>query len=154
MDAGEVSLVPDQSVAPTDEQIIELQRALSALPQTEPITTHYFADGMCCRTVFRTARTLVVGKVHKKEHFFVLVQGEMTVWTTEGSKRAHAPYVWVCKPGTKRVTYAHTDATAMTVHRVSTTDLAKMEEELVEDDPSSNYGVANTLRAPALESEK
>lgn len=151
MDAGEVSLSPDQPVAPTLADIWDLQRALSTLPQIEPVTNHHFADGMYCRSVFRVAGTLVVGKVHKKEHFFILVSGEMSVWSEEGMKRICAPHVWVSKPGTKRATYAHTDATAMTVHRVSFIDLNDIEKELIEDDPSSMFDADNKVRTPPLE---
>lgn len=150
MESGEVSLSPDQPVA--EQDIVELQRALSKLPQVEPVSTHYFADGMYCREVFRTAGTLVVGKVHKKEHFFILVSGEMSVWSANaGVKRVCAPHVWVSQPGTKRVTYAHTDSTAITVHRVSFLNLDDIENELVEDEPSSNYGPGNTLLPKPLE---
>jgi quercetin dioxygenase-like cupin family protein len=151
MGSTEISAVKDRSLS--REQMVEIGRAVSALPQVEPITKHYFADGMLVRTVYRNAGTIVVGKVHKREHFFILIDGEMSVWTDEGEVRAKAPFVFVCKVGTKRVTLAHTDATAMTVHRVSTTDIEQVEAELVEDEPSSNYGPGNTLRAQALEHE-
>lgn len=152
MESTEVSLSSDQPVTTLD--IWDLQKALSTLPQVEPVTEHHFADGMYCRSVFRVAGTLVVGKVHKKEHFFILVSGEMSVWSDEGMKRVCAPHVWVSKPGTKRATYAHTDSTAMTVHRVSFISLDDIEKELIEDDPSANYGSGNTLLAPVLEHDK
>lgn len=143
-------LVPLPHV-PTREQIEALQRELAKLPQAEPETRHFFADGMYARTVFRKAGTLIVGKVHKKEHFFALISGEITVWTEIGMQRVKAPFVWVSKPGTKRVTLAHEDSTAMTVHRVSSKDLEKIEEELVEEDLESLFGPGNTPLHPALE---
>lgn len=136
---------------PTREQIDALQHAVAQLPQIEPKTTHRFADGMYCREVFRCAGTLIVGKVHKKEHLFVLLQGDLTLWTEEGMKRVQAPFTWVSKPGTKRVTYAHTDSIAMTVHQVSSRDIEAIEDELVEHDPTSAYGPGNTLLPPILE---
>lgn len=139
------------SQVPSREQIEALQREVQKLPQIEPETKNYFADGMYAREVFRVAGTLVVGKVHKKEHFFILVKGDLTVWTEAGMKRVQAPFVWVSKPGTKRVTYAHEDSTAVTVHQVSSRNLDEIENELVEDDPSSSYGPANTLLKTALE---
>jgi quercetin dioxygenase-like cupin family protein len=136
---------------PTRDQIEALQRELLKLPQIEPETKHYFADGMYAREVFRKAGTLIVGKVHKKEHFFVLIQGELSLWTEAGMKRVKAPFLWVSQPGTKRVTYAHEDSTAMTVHQVSSNDLEAIEEELVEYDPATMYGPGNKLLAKALE---
>jgi hypothetical protein len=136
---------------PTREQIEALQAELLKLPQAQPKTTHYFADGMYCREVFRVAGTLIVGKVHKKEHFFVVLSGELTLWTESGMKRVSAPFIWVSKPGTKRVTLAHTDAIAMTVHEVCSRDLEAIERELVEDEPAALFGPGNILRPPPLE---
>lgn len=153
MEAAEVSPLPDFQVArvPTREQIEALQTEVLKLPQVEPVTEHYFADGMYCRTVFRPAGTLVIGKIHKKEHFFALISGELTAWTEAGMKRMVAPFVWVSKPGTKRVTYAHTDATVLTVHQVSSQNLDEIEEELIESEPDSLFGPGNVLREKALE---
>lgn len=136
---------------PNREQIEALQAALLKLPQAEPLTAHHFADGMYLRTVFRKAGTVIVGKVHRKEHFFVVLEGNMTIWTEEGMKRVQAPFIWVSQPGTKRVTFAHTDATAMTVHCVSSRDIEEIEHELVEDEPASLFGPGNTALSRALE---
>lgn len=136
---------------PTREQVEALQREIAKLPQVEPVTDHYFADGMYCRSVFRKAGTLVVGKVHKKEHFFMLTSGEITVWTEAGMKHVVAPFVWVSKPGTKRVTYAHADSVAVTVHRTESRDLDEIEKELIEDDPASLFGPGNALLPAILE---
>lgn len=143
-------LVPLPNV-PTREQIESLQREMSRYSQAELTTRHYFADGMYCRELFRPAGTVIVGKVHKKEHLFVLAQGEMTIWTEGGMKRVSAPLVMVSKPGTKRCTFAHTDATAITIHRVSSQDLAEIEAELVEDDPTAMFGPGNVPKR--IESE-
>jgi len=137
---------------PTREQIGALEAALKQMPQAEPVTTHYFADGMYCRSVFRVAGTVVVGKVHKKEHLFILVHGDMTLWTEEGMKRVQAPFIWVSQPGTKRVTYAHGDSTAITVHRVGgLRDLDAIEAELIEEEPGALFDASNVLLAKALE---
>lgn len=136
---------------PTREQIEALQRELVKLPQAKPETRHYFADGMYLRTVARKAGVCIVGKVHRKEHFFAVLEGEMSIWTEAGMKRVKAPFFWVSKPGTKRVTLAHTDAIAMTVHRVSSQDLETIEAELVEEDLGALFGPGNEPLQPALE---
>ena len=51
------------------QKVETLQQELSKLPQYEPQTKHYFHGGMYCREVFRHAGVLVVGAIHKKEHF-------------------------------------------------------------------------------------
>lgn len=143
-------LIPLPGV-PTREQIEALQRELVKLPQAEAETRHYFADGMYLRTVARKAGVCIVGKVHKKEHFFAVIAGEMTIWTEVGMQRVKAPFFWVSLPGTKRVTLAHTDAIAMTVHQVSSRDLEEIEAELVEEDLGALFGPGNTAIQPVLE---
>lgn len=146
--SSELTILPH---TPSREQIGALEAAIKQMPQAEPVTTHYFADGMYCRSVFRVVNTCVVGKIHKREHFFVLISGDMTIWTEEGMKRVQAPFVWVSKPGTKRVTFAHTDSTALTVHRVSSRNLDEIEAELIEEEAGALFGSGNNLLAKALE---
>ena len=57
---------------PTREQIDTLQAEMVKLPQLEVETEHYFSNGMYCRKLIRPAGTLIVGKVHKKPHFFFM----------------------------------------------------------------------------------
>lgn len=140
-----------QKIDLPDEVFREIKTELSKLPQSEPVTDHHFAADMCMRTVFRKAGTLVMGKTHKKEHFFALIDGEMTVWMNDSKTRAKAPFVWSCPIGTKRITFAHTDATAMTVHQVSSHDIQAIEDELIEDDPASMFGAGNKLLPPLIE---
>lgn len=107
---------------------------------------------MYCREVIRQAGTLVVGAVHKKEHFYVVVSG--TVSITDGNSEAKeitGPRILVSQPGTKRAVYAHTDAVCLTIHRTEKTDLAEVEAELVEEDPTSYYLTGNTLKVPLIE---
>jgi len=108
----------DKEVAPTKPQIEELQQALSTMPQaTTMVTSHYFADGMYCRKLFRQAGTLIVGKEHKMSHFFICAMGEIKVWTEKGVITLKAGDIVETMPGTKRVTYAVTDSIGITVHK-------------------------------------
>jgi len=135
---------------PSREQIINLQNELIKLPQAEPITEHYFSDGMYCRKVWRCAGTLVVGKVHKKDHFFMCAAGEIIAWTEKGMKTLKAGDIIESKPGTKRVTFAVTDAIGITVHKTDKTDLDEIEEELIEEEETSMFDSGNKLKNPVL----
>jgi hypothetical protein len=135
---------------PSREQIGNLQVELSKLPQVEPVTEHYFSDGMYCRKVWRCAGTLVVGKVHKKDHFFMCAVGEIIAWTEKGMKTLKAGDIIECKPGTKRVTFAVTDAIGITVHKTDKTDLDEIEEELIEEEEASMFDSGNKLKNPVL----
>ncbi len=138
--------LPTLDRAVTREEITRLQRELEKLPQFEPLTEHFFADGMYCRVVFRPAGVLIVGKVHKKEHFYVVCSGTVAVTTDDGVKEVTGPKVIVSKPGTKRAVYSLTDATCMTVHRTEKTDIAEIEDELVEHEEGALFGAGNLLK--------
>lgn len=128
-----------------------LQSAAAKLPQIELKTDHYFADGMYCRLLFRPADTLVVGKVHKKEHLYIVASGEVTIAGDGYKERVVGPKVFVSKPGTKRAVYAHTDATTMTVHRTDGLDLEKIEAELIEEDDTAMYDSYNQISSTIKE---
>jgi len=135
---------------PTREAIERLEKSLKTAPQAEIVTRHYFADGMYCREVARSKDTLIVGKVHKKEHFYVVLQGEVTVVGDGTRERIKAPRIIVSKPGTKRAVYAHEDSICMTVHRTFETDMEAIERELVEEDPHSMFLPGNILKPKVL----
>ena len=43
--------------------------------------------------------------IHKKEHPYFVLKGDISVLTDEGIKRIKAPYNGITKPGTKRLIY-------------------------------------------------
>lgn len=131
---------------PTREKIDALQSVMATMPQVALKTNHYFSDGMYCRELLIPAGVTLVGKVHRKEHFCILSSGSMTI-IGEGHRQTFtAPCVFSSKPGAKRAGYAHEDAVFITVHRTAETDLAKLENELVEEDPDSMYLTGNILK--------
>jgi mannose-6-phosphate isomerase-like protein (cupin superfamily) len=150
---SEVAELPilDEDHVPTLEQIERLQREMSVLPQLELETEHYFSGGMYCRKLTRPAGTLIVGKVHKKDHFFMCAQGEIRAWSEKGMVTLKAGDVICSKAGTKRVTLALTDAIGITFHKTNKTNLDKIEKELIEPDETALFDAANKLKAQALE---
>ena len=137
---------------PTHEQIERLQHEVMLMPQVEPITEHYFsADGMYCRKVWRPASTLVIGKVHKKDHFFICVKGEIIAWSETGMRHLKEGDVIESKPGTKRVTFAVTDAIGITVHKTDKTDLDEIEAELIEPCEMSFFDAYNKIKPEVIE---
>ena len=95
---------------------------------------HSFADGCYIREIFNPANELLVTKIHKKEHPFFLMQGEMSILTEDGVKHLKAPYHGITKPGTKRIIYTHSDCIFITVHATEETDVAKIEEQVIAKD--------------------
>lgn len=141
-----------ENSVPDRAQIEKLQEEVSKMPQADGmITDHFFADGMYSRRVFRKAGTLIVGKVHKKDHFFICTKGEIIAWTEKGMKKLSAGDIIECKQGTKRVTLATMDSIGTTVHKTDKTDLDEIEAELIENDEKALFDSGNKLKDWALE---
>lgn len=131
---------------PLRGKVEALQTELLKLPQAELPTEHVFHGGMYCRQVWRAAGTIIVGKVHKKEHFYMVVYGTVAVTTDEGAQEITGPFLMCSKPGTKRAVYAITDALCMTIHRVDSNTVEAAEDELVEPDPNGAFLANNKLK--------
>jgi len=138
---------------PTREQIDKLQSEMVQMPQAKLETEHYFFGGMYCRKLTRPAGTLIVGKVHKKDHFFLCAKGEIIAWSEGGMKHLYPGDVICSKPGTKRVTLAVTDAIGITFHKTNKTNLDKIEKELIEPDELALFDSNNQLKVQALKGE-
>ena len=132
------------------DKVKALQIEVSKLPQYEPATKHYFHGGMYCREVFRHADVLIVGKVHKKEHFYLVVSGTLVITTDDGVQEITGPHLLCSKPGTKRAVYALTDAICMTFHRVESNNVEDAEVELVEHDSESMFSIGNKVKVKEL----
>lgn len=135
----------------TRAQVRRLQDEMAKLPQVELATEHFFADGMYCRVVARPAGTLIVGKVHRREHLYIVCSGTVKVASDAGVKEITGPCVMVSQPGTKRAVFAVTDATCLTVHRTDKHDLDEIEEELIEPEGGALFDAQNKLIYAALE---
>jgi hypothetical protein len=132
---------------PDNRKAVEaLQAKMLDMPQIELRTDHYHADGMYARVVHRPAGTLIVGKVHKKEHFYIVTKGRIQV----GRNIYQAGDVIVSRPGTKRAVYALEDSICMTVHRTAKKNLDKIEKELVEKDSMALFDATNKLKVQVL----
>jgi hypothetical protein len=105
------------------------QEALKA--QTD--TQHYQIKGVYARTMFIPAGMLVTGKIHNFESIGILAQGTMRITNGETSVLVSAPYISVDKPGIKRLGYAETDCTFISVHRTDAEEITDIEDELVSD---------------------
>jgi hypothetical protein len=132
------------------DKVQALQDALMNFEPYEPETEHVFHAGMYCRKVFRHAGVLVVGKVHKKEHFYLIVSGTVAITTDDGVQVVTGPHLLCSKPGTKRAVYAETDALCMTFHRTDSMTVEDAEVELVEEEPNSMYSLGNQLKVKEL----
>lgn len=136
---------------PSRIQIDKLQAEMVQLPATTDFSTeHYFSGGMYGRKLVVPAGMVIVGKVHKTDHLFICSKGEMIVWTENGMRKIVAGDVIESKAGTKRVGLALTETIGVAVMITDKTDLAEIEDELIETDDTSPYGVGNELKDWAI----
>jgi hypothetical protein len=135
--------------------LARLKAETLALPQYEPVTTHHFFGGLYGREVFRAAGIVVVGRVHKKAHFYQLISGSVLI-TQEGEepKRVDAPALLKSNPGTERAVYALTDATCITWHATNATTPEEAEAELLEPCDESAYTADNKVKPGYLKMER
>jgi mannose-6-phosphate isomerase-like protein (cupin superfamily) len=133
------------------EGIDRMRQWLDTQQPYEPDTRHHFHAGMYCREVWRDAGVMVIGKVHKKEHFYFIVSGTVAVTTDDGEEVITGPRVLKCKAGTQRAVFALTPVVTMTVHICKARTVEGAERELVEDDESSPYGPGNVLKTKPTE---
>ena len=137
--------------APTLEGIKKLQEEMAKLPQLEVETRHYFADGTYIRELILPAGCALVGKVHKREHIFILLKGDMSIVCDGQRSRIKAPNIFVSKPMVKRAGYAHEDSICVTVHRTDSRDLDEIERETIEEDVTALFDARNKLKQPLVE---
>ena len=100
------------------------------LHKTNPVK-HTFAGGCYIREIYNPANELIITKIHKKEHPFFLMRGEMSILTETGIQHIKAPYQGITKPGTKRAIYTHEECTFITVHATNNTTIKDVEDEVV-----------------------
>lgn len=105
------------------------QEAIRATTETK----HYHLKGVYVRSLFIPAGTLLTGKIHNFESIGILAQGRLRITNGETSVIVEAPYVTVDEPGVKRLGYAETDCTFITVHRTDADTINDIEDELVSD---------------------
>ena len=100
------------------------------LHEVNPVK-HTFADGCYIREIFNPAGSVLVTKIHKKEHPFFLMKGKMSILTENGVKTVQAPHNGVTPPGTKRVIYCNEDCIFVNIHKNpdELRDIKQLEEQ-------------------------
>jgi hypothetical protein len=110
-----------------------LQASLARLPQVEMPLTHRFTPGLYVREIFMPKGTLVISKIHKTEHPYVVLKGHAAVLTEDGTvQQIKAPFIGITKAGTRRVLFVHEDCVWATFHPTDLTDPAAIEEQIIE----------------------
>lgn len=96
-----------------------------------PVQNH-FAPHVYVREIFMPAGTLVVGKMHRTEHFNIITTGVVRLLNDDGStSEVIAGDIFTSKPGVKKVLYIVEDTKWVTVHPTESTDMQVLEKELI-----------------------
>lgn len=112
-------------------EIIEIENLILSCEQVEMPVSHYHIDGVYVRQLFIPADTVLTGKIHNFESIAILAQGTIKIANGDDAYEITAPAVMVDKPGIKRIGYAVTDVTFITVHKTDKKEVPDIEEELV-----------------------
>ena len=92
---------------------------------------HTFADGLYIRQMTAPKGMLNVSKLHKTNHPYFILKGDVSVLTENGIVRIKAPQFGITRAGTKRIVYFHEDTVWITVPATNERDLEKIEDEII-----------------------
>lgn len=99
------------------ERIEELEEFMLSENQLNIPVLHRFLGDMYAREIIIPKGTLLTGRIHKFDHFDIMVSGDITVSTDEGGpKRMKGFHFLDGKAGKKRAGYAHEDTRWITFH--------------------------------------
>lgn len=99
------------------QALLALESKMKEFPQIDIPILHHFHAGMYARELTIKAGTLLTGRIHKFDHFDIMLSGDITVSTDDGQvKRLTGLNIMQGKAGKKRAGYAHTDTHWITFH--------------------------------------
>lgn len=130
-------LNPEVNFKPTLDMIRQFEGYISQFPQLEIQTKHYFADGLYAREIYIPAGSILVGKLHKKEHINIISKGKIIIITEEGYSEVEAPFTIISPINTKKVVMSIEETIWTTIHLnpINTKDLDEIEDFLIESVP-------------------
>lgn len=103
------------------------------MPQVECTLKHFFLPGLYLREITMPAGAVIIGKIHRTEHFNIIQRGRVLLATSEGVEEL-GPCTFVSKPGVQKVLHILEETVWTTVHVTSETSLAALEQELIVPD--------------------
>jgi len=117
---------------PSQRAVSEFAKFIKELPKVELPLTHEFVPNMYIRTIKMPAGTVVVSKIHKTEHPYVITKGKVSVWIEGiGEQIIEAPHKGITKVGTRRVIFIHEDCEWTTFHPTNKTNLEEIEKDVI-----------------------
>lgn len=81
------------------------------------VLRHAFCDGMYVREFTMPAGSIILSRIHRFEHVFVIRTGAVRVITHDADKEYVAGDMGITLPGTQRILLNHQQTTWVTIHR-------------------------------------
>lgn len=117
-------------------KVTQLVQEMAKFPQVECPVKHHFSPGLYMREIFMPAGAIVIGKVHKTEHFNILMQGACFIVHDDGShEELRAPMTFVSQAGVQKVLVITEDMIWLTTHVTNETDIELIESQIIEPMP-------------------
>ena len=115
--------------------ILNYERAVGGLPQTDLPLRHFWIEGrpashVYAREISISAGIAAVGRVHKYATINIISKGRVVVASEEGVREIAAPFTWVSGPGAKRALYVLEDLIWTTIHLTDELEVARMKDDL------------------------
>lgn len=128
-----ISLLHNKEI-PSRKDIERLQEAMLPIQCEQPIPEHHFCPGVYARELVVPAGMLIVGKIHKHDHFIFVLSGKAEVASEFGKELVEAGHFSISKAGVKRVVLALEDTRFVTIHHNSedSQDLSVIEDAHIE----------------------
>lgn len=129
-----LALVKAVSVIATKERRSKLSDLEQAMLQEDQVgipVNHRFSGGIYAREITIPKGTLLTGRIHKFDHFDIMLSGDVTVSTDNGEvKRLTGLNIMEGKAGKKRAGFTHEDTHWITFHSAEERDPEQMYEFL------------------------
>ena len=129
-----LALVQAVSIGATNERRKKLNDLEVDMLQEEQVdipVEHRFSGGIYAREITIPKGTLLTGRIHKFDHFDIMLSGDVTVSTDNGEvKRLTGLNIMEGSAGKKRAGFAHEDTHWITFHSIEERNPEEMYEFL------------------------
>lgn len=113
----------------------DLVKRMKTVEQAETPSYHHFTDGLYTRETHMPAGSIVVGKKHRYRVTNIMVKGHVSIINGDEVAEYKAPCIFESEAGVSKVAYFHEDSVWLNCHPTEETDLEKIEEEVIKEEP-------------------
>ncbi len=133
--AKEISAYEKNISHEMNDSIDRLQSEMMRHEQIGCPLDHRFTEGLYSRKITMPPDSLIVSKIHKKQHQFAVLKGVAYVKINDTHwERIEAGHTGITEPGTRRILYIPEDSECIwvTYHPTDKKTVKDVEEEIIE----------------------